>query len=443
MNVPYAVLVPVLLTAATAAYVFAGPSHSSHQSARAEEVVAAPDTSTPADAGTAAPTPTVVPGAMGTPDPVPGLPRGLAGQLTYRTGTGRQLVTVQFPDATELSRQPDPGVTAGDVSADGTWRSQLSCPSTDAQQCSLQLIGADGTTRTIGVSENAQRSHGLQWSPEGHTLVLMSSSPDGSSGLAVVSDPAIDDPRELALEPGESLTDFAWMADSRTVLVATTHDGAQGKISRLDTESGEVTTVTTLPQAATYLYPSPDRSLFAFTGSTAKSWDLYVLDPLTASARDLGPMGSDTNGGLPVNVPLDVKGPMYIGWSPDSTRVAFGGGLEPPYVMTTIDLRSGKVLRTEFPDGYPGEIKWSPDGARIAVSAYNVPRTHHESYIVDPNTGVATDVLSGCVIVWSPDSRFLAIHGERIPGVAIADVVRLEHTQLTHGVGDTPLRWEP
>jgi hypothetical protein len=51
-------------------------------------------------------------------------------------------------------------------------------------------------------------------------------------------------------------------------------------------------------------------------------------------------------------------------------------------------------------------------------------------------------VLSGCVIVWSPDSRFLAIHGEREPGIAIADVETLQHAQLTHTPGDTPLRWE-
>jgi hypothetical protein len=62
--------------------------------------------------------------------------------------------------------------------------------------------------------------------------------------------------------------------------------------------------------------------------------------------------------------------------------------------------------------------------------------------VVDPATGVARDVLSGCVIVWSPDSRFLAIHGEREPGIAIADVETLQHAQLTHTPGDTPLRWE-
>ena len=90
-------------------------------------------------------------------------------------------------------------------------------------------------------------------------------------------------------------------------------------------------------------------------------------------------------------------------------------------------------MRTEFPFGYPGEIKWSPDGTKLAVSTYDVERTRHESYVVDPATGVATHLLSGCVIVWSHDSRFLAVHGEPDPGISIVDVMTGEQGKVSRG----------
>lgn len=439
MNVPFALLAPALLTAATVTYVFAGPSHGGRRSAPAEEVVAASEIRTTPDAatpdGTEAPTGTATPGAAD------GLPYGLAGQLRYRTGTGRELVTVQFPDATEVSRVVDPGVSAGDLSADGLWRVSEECPELDA--CVITLASSDGASITE-IRPGLDYTDSLQWSPDGHALAYLQTPPGsfGARDLILVDDPGAPQPRPILDGDGFGIFGYTWLDGGRLLaslgggaadqphLVAATSDGAQQRL--VDT-----------PQTVTYFYPSPDAANIAFTQQELTGWRLFIYDMNAATLRDLGNMGSDGPGGVPVSVAPDVKGPMYIGWSPDGTRVAFGGGFEPPYIMTTIELSSGTVLRTEFPEGYPGEIKWSPDGARIAVSAYNVPRTHHESYVVDPETGVATDVLSGCVIVWSPDSRFLAIHGEKVPGVAIADVVTLEHAQLTHGVGDTPLRWEP
>jgi Tol biopolymer transport system component len=442
MNVPYVLLAPLLLTATTVTYVFAGPSHGDRRSVEAEETVAA--SGTPATADT--PTPVVTEASTETATPDDALPDGLAGQLTYRTGSGKQLVRVGFPGPMELSRETDPGVTAGDVSADGLWRVTTTDCSPD-ESCEIVLQPANGGAQTTvairGGSLDWQT--GLLWSREGHTLVY-GFTPSGGPfprDLVVIDDPAAPQPRVILNADGDGIFAYTWLGDGR-VLVSL--GGGLSGHAHLDAVSldGSVERLVDTPQTASYLYPSPDGAAVAFTQQSDDGWRLYAYDSRSGVLRDLGNMGSDPAGTKPPEpVAPEGKGPMYIGWSPDGTRVAFGGGFDPPYIMTTVDLRSGKVLRTEFPDGYPGEIKWSPDGARIAVSAYNVPRTHHESYIVDPETGIATDVLSGCVIVWSPDSRFLAIHGEKIPGVAIADVVTLEHAQLTHGVGDTPLRWTP
>jgi Tol biopolymer transport system component len=284
-----------------------------------------------------------------------------------------------------------------------------------------------------------------RWSRTGHVLAF-STTPYGAPAardLQVIDDPADRKPRAIASAEGAGIYDYTWLPDGRLLaslgggigdrphLVAVSMNGSQERLAET-------------PAVIDYLYPSPDGGAVAFTQGSEDGWRLFSYDVAAHMLRDLGNMGSDAAGTTPPQTvpPGGGKGPMYIAWSPDGSKLAFGGGFEPPYFMTTVDLVSGAVHRTDFPDGYPGEIKWSPDGTLLAVSSYNIPRTHHESYVVDPKTGVARDVLSGCVIVWSPDSRFLAIHGEKEPGVAIADVATLEHAQLTHRVGDTPLWWE-
>jgi hypothetical protein len=96
---------------------------------------------------------------------------------------------------------------------------------------------------------------------------------------------------------------------------------------------------------------------------------------------------------------------------------------------------------TEFAEGYPGEIFWTNDSRRIGVSTYDTDRKRHEVYVVDPDTGVARHVISGCIILWSPDGRFIAVHGEAEPGIAIADVDTLESGRLTHDRRDFPIAW--
>ena len=49
--------------------------------------------------------------------------------------------------------------------------------------------------------------------------------------------------------------------------------------------------------------------------------------------------------------------------------------------------------------------------------------------------------MDGCIIVWSPDSRFLAVHGEDVHGIAIVDVLSGARLRLTDDKADAPLSW--
>ena len=373
------------------------------------------------------PTATERPAATATASPAQ-LPDGLSGKLTYRS-TGGELVTLSLPENEVIAREP---YEIGDVripSADGLWRLHQSCNDT---ACTLSLFGQEDGRSSIELTALID----VQWSPEGHTLAFAGSMSDrpGQDRLYAVDDPARPIPRVVS---ESQVRAFTWLGDGRLLFVTT--DGEMSRMSR----EGEVESLAHVAPPM-YLHPSPDGRTVAFTQNDAGGWRLWTIDGYDGTLRDLGNMGSDPAGTAPpVEVAPEQKGPMYIGWSPDGSYLAFGGGFEPPYIMTTVNLATGASVRTEFPHGYPGEIKWSPDGARLAVSTYDVDRTRHESYVVDPNTGEATHLLSGCVIIWSHDGRFLAVHGEPDPGISVVDVATGEQAKISHERNDVPLSWDP
>ena len=178
------------------------------------------------------------------------------------------------------------------------------------------------------------------------------------------------------------------------------------------------------------------------SASNPAGWQLYVYDDDAGKIVFVGAMGSDGPGGKPVEVPpFEQKVAMFIAWSPDGSKLAIGGGYEAPYFMTLVDLTTGSTHRTDFADGYPGEIVWTRDGRGLGVSTYDPERRHHGAYVVDPSTDAARYLLSGCHLVWSPDGRFLAMKGEHDRGVGIVDVTSGDHVQLTHDPVDVPIAW--
>jgi WD40-like Beta Propeller Repeat len=413
--------VPPVIVLAIALYVAAVPSHRS----AGQAPPATPITEATSPAATA-----VSPDALSG-----GPPSGLTGRLTYRTE--REFVTVEFPSGDAIDHGPLLPIDGATFSADEL----LSITTICSDACELVIGRADGTSRTVDVPLVASFS----WSPEGHRLALTApkiAEHPTSYKLMILDDPTADEPRTIYETRVGNGHPFEWLASDD--LIIADNDGTNALLQRVAPD-GAVAMLATVPAPVNYLYAAPDRRTIAFTQDSPDGWQLWTVDSATGEVRNAGNMGSDPAGVAPPDQtpPIHTKGPMYVAWSPDGQRVAFGGGYEPPYIMTIANIASGEKHRTEFPDGYPGEIKWSPDGTTLAVSTYNIERTHHESYVVDPDTGVAQHVVSGCVIVWSADSRFLAIHGEREPGITIADVVTLAHVQLTHTVNDTPLRWEP
>ncbi len=383
---------------------------------------------------TPAPTDTPLPTATATRRP---LPDGPSGRLTIRRGS--ELLTLEAPAFVEIARRPDTSDVNAAVSADGQWKAALACGETS---CDIIISERGGKTRApIRVGGYVD---GIEWSPAGARLAYGVTHGGGVMAMSrelVVLDGPFAEPRVVLESSGPFATrPFAWLARGE-LLVALNGDGSTPLV-RLAMD-GSQTRLATAGTSIAYFYPSPDRTRFAFTQSDERGWRLAAFDLESNEVRDYGKMGSDLPG-TPVQVEQiapEQKTSMYVSWSRDSTKLAFGGGYQPPYTMTIVDVVSGAVTRTEFPYGYPGEIAWSPDGSTVAVSTYDANRTRHEVYLVDPSTGASRHMIAGCVIVWSPDGRFLALHTEQADGVAIMDVATGEYGPVGE-TSDAPVAWE-
>jgi hypothetical protein len=417
-------LVPSLLFAVVIGYVALSPG----------STVANPDaTATPLPSATATITPTA--------SPVPTLPDGVSGRLTYRTGP--ELVTVRLPEVIEERRYIPPPEPVDDISSAYGWFVYFS----GDDSCSVNVNRdhvQSGETATLLRLEYAA-CNAWEWSPDRNAIALNVLTLDGRVQLVVIDG---ETPQARALIDGAAQNIMAIVWHGNRLLVSGDFAGRPGL--RWLTLDGTLTPIADISSAPMYFYPSPDGpsadgTRFLFTQSAPDGWQLWVLDSATDDITNLGNMGSDpANASPPSQVSPENSakgGPMYIAWSPDGTQVAFGGGFEPPFIMTTVQIETGARAVTEFPSGYPGEIRWTADSTRIAVSTYDIERTHHETWVVDPVTGAGRHLMDGCVIVWSPDGRFLAVHGEDIPGITIINADTAERAQLTHRSDDAPVEW--
>lgn len=140
--------------------------------------------------------------------------------------------------------------------------------------------------------------------------------------------------------------------------------------------------------------------------------------------------------------------PLVVAWSPDSQFLAFGSVTGEPYslgVMRSPGSYQPEVMYRSVSGGYVGELAWSPDGAKLAISTYSMDRLNHSVLVADPSGGgEAALLLDGCHVTWSPDSGYLAVH--RDPGAeagawVVAATDAADRWAITREVQAFPLTW--
>ncbi|MFN0095721.1 MAG: hypothetical protein ACKVVT_13210 [Dehalococcoidia bacterium] len=147
--------------------------------------------------------------------------------------------------------------------------------------------------------------------------------------------------------------------------------------------------------------------------------------------------------------------PFVAAWSPDSRSLAFGSVMGEPYTLGVIrDVTAAEPIVTyaAVTGGYVGELAWSPDGTKVAISTYEIDRSDHTVLVYEVGQPSFTDsglvaakrLVDGCHIVWSPDSRYVAVHREprEEPGAwAVSVTDPADRWAISHDPAAFPWAW--
>ena len=230
---------------------------------------------------------------------------------------------------------------------------------------------------------------------------------------------------------------------------------------------------------------SPDGERIAFaTDRDGGSWELYVMNSdgtqqrrLTSTPEDesvptWSPVGgkiayaTDANGDNPSIWVMDADGSgrkqlasgLFPSWSPDGERIAFTAYYgERPYLAVMnadgSEQRSlgASLVQKVFGIGVAEEPAWSPEGERIAFAAY-VGRDNEEIFVMDVDGSGRTRLTEipgndHWPPTWSPDGTRIAFTSDGNEGRGEIYVMNADGsglTQLTDDPADDAFpAWRP
>jgi WD40 repeat protein len=146
----------------------------------------------------------------------------------------------------------------------------------------------------------------------------------------------------------------------------------------------------------------------------------------------------------PKSLARAVEGvPLAIAWSPDSKYLAYGSIIGAPWTLHLFSTSTWASVQYEVEGGYVGELAWSPDSARLAISTYELERTNHTVLVLDTRANDVERLIGGCIVVWSPDGNFVAVRREPLeePGVWIAPIEDGSQIRVTADTKSYPVAW--
>jgi len=198
-------------------------------------------------------------------------------------------------------------------------------------------------------------------------------------------------------------------------------------------------------------YPSPDGKAVAFVETIRdRHWtvsDLMVKE--NAQITRVGQIAAGRVSQLLISTKAGARSqggvPLVVAWSPDGQQLAWGSVTEPPYTLHIAHRDGWDTHSLPLVGGWVGELEWSPDGRFLAISTYAENRTDHTILVHDTHGNQPPrQVAKGCVMVWAPDSRHLALHGEpkSQPGLWVVSVGG-HASQITDRTGVAPFAWLP
>jgi Tol biopolymer transport system component len=145
---------------------------------------------------------------------------------------------------------------------------------------------------------------------------------------------------------------------------------------------------------------SPDGSHLAFTAAGEDGRDIYLM------AADCL-MNQSGCAGAVRRLTTDQVDNLNPSWSPDGQMIAYSASQGSQFDLYVVSIADGKSRQlTSQPTDELGP-RWTPDGQLIQYTAYS-RGLYANQYLIPAQGGVAQPLTQGFAASWSPDGRWLA-----------------------------------
>ena len=245
----------------------------------------------------------------------------------------------------------------------------------------------------------------LKWSPDGQRIAFY-----GMDGKICIADADGKNLSKVGLT-GQHLSPlFSWSPDGAEIaVVGRVPSSFESDIYAINVESGEARQLTDAPGTEKYEVAwSPDGAQIAFAGFDRVSRDyrhIHVIDADGSNQRVL------------LSVPIaDLL--QQISWSPDGKKLIYVHWITVEEMdfyseIYIVDVEDGAAINlTNTLDINEIDPAWSPDGKRIAFTAYSqIPQIH----IMDVDGSNVVKLTDGPLFClgpsWSPDGKKIVFSG--------------------------------
>jgi len=259
-------------------------------------------------------------------------PSGLAGRQAAR----------RVPTVDDLLQLKSAG--AARISPDGRWVAYSVTETNfkdDAYVTHLWLVSSTDAGSSVQLTRGNKSSGNPQWSPDGRWLAFTSDRVGDRSQIFAIRP---DGGEAIQLTKSETpVTNFGWSEDGKTIAYAATEPPARAAKDRKE-HYGDFQVV---------------RRDYSFVHLWTFDVAEALKEPVAGRQRT---KGDDFTVGA-------------FSWSPDSTRIAFSGTINPDLVQGTtsdiyvLDLAGNDVKKVVSQPGPDNNPRWSPDGRQLVFSS--------------------------------------------------------------------------